>query len=236
MEMRVRILQSWFEDGNGSDGGEDDIKKKEKGNNGILDQYSPIFSLVQACFCSMYQIVVLNMVGTVIFSYVVADFSIVDSVYLSTVTSSTVGYGDLKPQSQLCRAFTCFFAIFGTMVFARAVGDFGGAVAEYNLNAKSEALLAASNLDLETYRLADKDGSQQVTRAEFIILRLKQLELVPDELLDKIEQQFDMMDKNKDDALTVQDIVQAQSVQRSRMQSLRKGSVTAGISNVDIEA
>ena len=59
--------------------------------------------------------VLLIAVGTVVFS-LLEDWSIVDSFYFSVVTATTVGFGDLTPDTDGAKLFTVLYIIFGISI------------------------------------------------------------------------------------------------------------------------
>ena len=50
------------------------------------------------------------------------DLSPIQALYYSIVTVTTVGYGDYTPRDDTARAFTTLYALFGTVLLARALG------------------------------------------------------------------------------------------------------------------
>lgn len=60
-----------------------------------------------------------------IFYWLVEGWGIVDSIYFSVMTLSTVGYGDLHPTTQLSKIFTIVFLLMGTSVFVGFVAKVG---------------------------------------------------------------------------------------------------------------
>ena len=50
------------------------------------------------------------------------DLSPIQALYYSIVTVTTVGYGDYTPRDDVARAFTSLYALFGTVLLARALG------------------------------------------------------------------------------------------------------------------
>ena len=67
--------------------------------------------------------VALVLVGTVVFS-LLEDWSIVDSFYFSVVTATTVGFGDITPDTDAAKLFSVLYivvgiAIVGTFLDAR---------------------------------------------------------------------------------------------------------------------
>ena len=55
------------------------------------------------------------LVGCSVYNYL-EGWSPLDTVYFLTVTSTTVGYGDLSPASSLGKLFTCIYALIGITV------------------------------------------------------------------------------------------------------------------------
>ena len=63
---------------------------------------------------------VLLLLGSFAFCYL-DDLSFVDAFYLTVVTVSTVGYGDLAPSSLYLKIFACFFVPLGVAFVASAI-------------------------------------------------------------------------------------------------------------------
>lgn len=55
------------------------------------------------------------------FYHYIEEWSWIDSLYFSVVTLSTVGYGDITPQSDEAKLFTIFYIIIGIGIFAAVV-------------------------------------------------------------------------------------------------------------------
>ena len=134
-------------------------------------------------------------------------FAIIDAIYLSCMTVSTVGYGDIVPTNMFSRIFGCFFAVGGTLTFGSAVSGFIGALGEYRMLAKNEETLNNSVLDYDTFLKADADGSDSVSKEEFVLFRLTQMGVIPSNLRERAEQQFDRMDADGSGDLTMEDII-----------------------------
>ena len=58
--------------------------------------------------------------GTIFFSWV-EGWSLLDSLYFSIVTLTTVGYGDLSPNTEVGNAFTILYIIFGMIMIAASI-------------------------------------------------------------------------------------------------------------------
>ncbi len=62
-------------------------------------------------------------IGTAFYHYS-EGWSLVDAFYFSTITLTTIGYGDLAPTTDGAKIFTAFYAIFGIglmLYFVRSV-------------------------------------------------------------------------------------------------------------------
>lgn len=63
-------------------------------------------------------------VGTVIYHYI-EKLNWVDSVYFSTITLTTVGYGDFSPETDSGKVFTVLYVIVGVGIIATFIDALG---------------------------------------------------------------------------------------------------------------
>lgn len=73
-----------------------------------------------------------------IFYRIVEGWSWIDSAYFSLVTISTVGYGDLSPETSIGKIFTMFYIIIGLGVFVTAAATVADAIIKEAKKDKSE--------------------------------------------------------------------------------------------------
>ena len=63
---------------------------------------------------------ILVVTGTIFFSWI-ENWSILDSLYFSIVTLTTVGYGDFSPTTTVGKLFAIFYMIFGLSLIAASI-------------------------------------------------------------------------------------------------------------------
>jgi voltage-gated potassium channel Kch len=70
------------------------------------------------------------LIGSILFYTQAEGWSIVDSLYFSVMTMSTIGYGDLVPTSPESKLFTILFAILSIGIFVAIVSKIVAIVLE----------------------------------------------------------------------------------------------------------
>jgi hypothetical protein len=84
------------------------------------------FSLWQ-CLLAIFAYIAIAVLA---FSVVFDHWTIIDSAYFAVVTFSTIGFGDLVPDTYAGRIFTCFFALSGVAFLGIALGVVGNNIIE----------------------------------------------------------------------------------------------------------
>ena len=87
------------------------------------------------------------------FSYLFEHWSLIDSMYFAVVTFTTIGYGDLTPDTHASRLFTSFFALSGVAFLGIALGVLGNNMIE----AQEKAVQQTG--DLAKYRVLSLFGT-----------------------------------------------------------------------------
>ena len=67
--------------------------------------------------------------AVILFSFVLdTKWSVIDSLYFSTILFTTIGYGDIFPQHQYGQVFTILLAIYGIIILGIFLGIYGEAL------------------------------------------------------------------------------------------------------------
>lgn len=123
-----------------------------------------------------------------------------DALYMSVSTLTTVGFGDVKPETTVGRIFAIFWMIFGIASMANFVGDFTAFV--YKEGAKSNNRRITEDL----FSAMDQDGSGTLDRTEFLRLQCIINGLASAEVLDSMMHQFRLLDHSNDGRVSISEL------------------------------
>ena len=131
-------------------------------------------------------------------------WSELDALWMTFVTMTTVGYGDLalcdKEQDQL---FVTVFAIFSVVLVAGAIGTLGNLYAENDRQNREAAMLASFDMDM--IKALDQDGDG-VDKNEYVLGMLSALGHLDGEIVARYEKQFNSYDVDGSGRLTEADL------------------------------
>lgn len=112
----------------------------------------------------------LTCVGALVFRLVLEpEWSLLDSLYFSVVTFSTVGYGDLRPSTDASRLFCVTYALVGIVAFGVLLGVLGQMALERQEEAVQTVTRYASSKLLKVFEpnseIVDDDESSAMDEA-----------------------------------------------------------------------
>jgi potassium channel subfamily K len=91
------------------------------------------------------------LMGVLAYSVVFEKWSIIDALYFSVTTFTTVGYGDLGPSSIGGKVFTCLFGLGGIMFLGAALASIGANLVEAEVAAMAAARKISSGKVLNVF-------------------------------------------------------------------------------------
>jgi hypothetical protein len=113
--------------------------------------------------------------------------TLVDAFYMSCITVTTVGYGDITPGTPLGYLFSIFWMLFGVLSVGKAttgLSDYMDHVEDQN-----------TKMTLEDWQAADTDGNGTLSKDEFVKFILVQEGFISLDTYGTIENQFDTIAK-----------------------------------------
>ena len=124
----------------------------------------------------------------------------VDSLYMCTMTASSIGYGDLHPRNQAGRTFLIFWMISGYVVMASSIRE----ISQLYLKLKerhAEQRILNREVGQEVLGL-DEDGDGEVDRYEYLAHMVVAMGKMHKREVKEIMQRFDELDKTGDGRLS----------------------------------
>lgn len=114
---------------------------------GFADGYSSFSESNKALKQGISHVVVYILIGVLAFSFVLeTQWSILDSVYFSVVVFTTVGYGDLSPDTTTAgMLFTIIYALYGIIIVGIFLGILGDIALERQEIRKKESMKTHSD-------------------------------------------------------------------------------------------
>mmetsp|Transcript_70537 Transcript_70537/g.206432 ORF Transcript_70537/g.206432 Transcript_70537/m.206432 type:complete len:382 (+) Transcript_70537:143-1288(+) len=138
------------------------------------------------------------------------EFEVIEAIYMSIITLTTVGFGDMTPRTRGGRIFAIFWMLFGVASFANMVGKFAACSMAQD---RIRKLDADTLLDIQAddfYRKnhpPSADGRPpKVTRADFVMFMMKQMGILDESIVETLSQNFDDLDRDGSGYLDTADI------------------------------
>jgi len=144
----------------------------------------------------------LSLVAGVLFFWLVPAEKkcFIDALYLSTITMSTVGFGDHGAISKGGRMFSVLWMICGFVATTKFISALQGIL----LGAKRSRKMA--KLSHQLLQNMDVNGDGIVSRYEFLVYVLQTECLVSDDILKEVDDNFDALDNDGTGELSIEDV------------------------------
>lgn len=155
-------------------------------------------------FSSMWFVVIL-ICGMSIFM-IVEKLDVLDALYTTIISASTVGFGDFKPTQEVSKVLISIWLVFATTCAVKVIADFTDASVKAKQRAVSRRLLTAQ-MDLGSLRAMDRDGNQSVDKAEFITEMLIRTGKVDRSEIDLMLMRFSQLDKTKSGEVSLEEVL-----------------------------
>uniref|UniRef100_A0A803MDN8 Potassium channel domain-containing protein n=1 Tax=Chenopodium quinoa TaxID=63459 RepID=A0A803MDN8_CHEQI len=130
----------------------------------------------------------------------------VDSLYLSVMSVTTVGYGDRAFSSLSGRCFASIWLLVSTLAVARAFLY----LAEARIDKRNRLLakrVLGQDMTVSQFLAADMDNNGFVSKSEYVIYKLKEMGKVSDKDILLICKKFDQLDAGSCGKITLADLM-----------------------------
>jgi len=130
-------------------------KEEEESLSSSFDKALHKYRVLLRC---QLAIVAYMAVGVLAFSRIFEQWPVLDSLYFSVVTFTTVGYGDLVPSTEAGKLFTILYSFSGIAIVGALLGYVGGTVVEAERAAIRKTRAAARAAIMELFDPNKKKG------------------------------------------------------------------------------
>jgi len=141
----------------------------------------------------------------VVYMLIEDDWTLIDGLYFSIITGTSIGYGDISPQTQGGRGLALLFLPFAVVFVSTQLGGVSDAVFGGGGDDKLAKLLEL-DLSLEGLLAMDEDGDGEITEYEFIRHMLVVSGMGDKDAIDALHKRFEEMDEDGSGALTADDL------------------------------
>merc|ERR1740130_1402402 len=144
--------------------------------------------------------------------------NLLTTVYMTSVSMTSVGYGDYSPQTEGARLFAAFWLLFGALLNANAWGS----LTSWLLQCYQDMLdknTKAKVFDAKSIMQIDKDQGGEVDEMEFVTHMLLKTNKVDQMTLADIRRQFEELDASGDGIITKEDIALLESKQTAEAEA-----------------
>jgi len=129
----------------------------------------------------------------------------IDAIYFVCISATTVGLGDITPQTQAGRGFAVLWLLFATVGLARVIA----AVTDFKLNQAQEKMrerLLRTPLSDKSIEVMDQDSDSKVSKHEYLAWFLVNEGKVTEKEVGEILSRFDELDVDGSGQLDIRDL------------------------------
>lgn len=133
-------------------------------------------------------------------------WDLIDSLYYCTITTTTIGYGDLSPQGEGTRLFAVFFLPLAVVVLGKVLGGVASLYIDRKTR-KAEKEFLSRQLTLADLAVMDEDGDGSVQMGEFLSFMLVAMGKVSAEEIEEVKELFRTLDADGGGTLQKEDLM-----------------------------
>ena len=163
-----------------------------------------LYFVGRGLFMNFLAFLVLNIGGSGIFVALEDDFTFADAFYHCIMTSTTIGLGDIAPQTQGGRTYGILHMILSVVLFGSILRTILNALDRRVASAKKAEMLKRQ-LDRDLITKLDRDGDG-VDKAEFVLGMLEALDVLKKSDYEPFLKQFHEFDVSGDGRLSFEDL------------------------------
>lgn len=131
--------------------------------------------------------------------------SFVDALYVTCISATTVGFGDIDPKMRATKSIMTVWLLLSTLTLGKLITDQSNAYVRSRQRASTRRLLSAQ-MDMSTLERMDADGDGKVDKAEFLGMMLVETGKCAQADVDECVDRFQELDKDSSGHIDPADI------------------------------
>eukprot|EP00934_Nitzschia_sp_Nitz4_P000378 Nitzschia sp. Nitz4//scaffold95_size97785//25507//27332//NITZ4_004659-RA/size97785-augustus-gene-0.105-mRNA-1//-1//CDS//3329560448//378//frame0 len=147
-----------------------------------------------------------------------SGWSVLTTVYYLIITSCTIGYGDLVPETQTERLLAVFYIPLSCFIMGQWLGYVAQRIVDLQSSNFRKQKLHRRELTQDDLDAMDLNGNGKVSWAEFLEFMLVAMDKVDHDLLEELHSYFHHLDVSHTGELSQEDLVEAA---RQKLRSIR---------------
>uniref|UniRef100_A0A2P2Q506 Calcium-activated outward-rectifying potassium channel n=1 Tax=Rhizophora mucronata TaxID=61149 RepID=A0A2P2Q506_RHIMU len=183
--------------------------EKEKGGSVIIDVKKGRMRIRTKVALALGVVVLCIGVGAAVMHFL-ERLGWLDSIYLSVMSVTTVGYGDRAFMSLPGRVFASIWLLVSTLAVARAFLYLAEARVDKRQRRMAKWVLG-HNMTVSEFLAADIDHNGFVSKSEYVIYKLKEMGRLSEKDVMQICEKFDRLDTGNCGKITLADLLDNQS-------------------------
>eukprot|EP00798_Chlamydomonas_sp_ICE-L_P018918 gene18918-25479_t len=134
------------------------------------------------------------------------EWGFIDSFYFAVATCTTIGYGDIYPDSWQGQLFAIFYVPLAVLSVGNALAEISSLWLNKQVELNEASCVNNVQLNINSLGKMDDDGDLSVDKFDFACYMLKHMKKVEPELLEMIENQFHRLDRDGSGRLDKEDV------------------------------
>ena len=181
--------------------------KKQKDNKDAalskLSRWSMVSQVFQRSLPSLFVILTGGWIMNILNG---KTWSVLETIYFSMVTASTIGFGDFSAMSKPARMAAIIYLPLAVACAGEVFSNIALVAAERRQQRVFEEQFSHNRLSFAQLVAMDADNSGQVSREEYVNFMLLQMGLVDQKEIDELHKQFQQLDVTKSGYLDRSDL------------------------------
>ena len=152
-----------------------------------------------------FMLLVCILTGSVFIKVDSPELTAAQCFYFSVITVTTIGYGDISPQTVGGKVFGIFYVLFACATVAQVLGAIAGSYIEARQE-EARMKVLRKQITMEDFQKFDIDGDGQIEKTEFVVRKLMLMGLINLDDVELCEKEFDVMDIDGSGEITMEDL------------------------------